>query len=94
MNRMWTRLLRSAYRKEPISSFILTAGVVNAAIGGVDQEWTLMALGLSTIAAAIILRWWIRLRKPIQPIQDSPIRYLPERSSRQSLPLLTSKKRS
>lgn len=93
MNRVWTRFLRSAYRKEPISSFILTIGIVNAAIGGVDREWTLMALGLGAIGAAVILRWWISLRRPIQPIQDSPIRYLPDRSSRQSLPLLTSKKR-
>lgn len=93
MNRVWTRFLRSAYRREPISSFILTIGGVNMAIGGVDREWTLMALGLSTVAAAVILRWWINLRRPIQPVQESPIRYLPDRASRQSLPLLTAKKR-
>lgn len=93
MNLVWTRFLRSAYRKEPISSFVFTIGTVNAVIGGVDSEWTLMALGVSTIAAAIILRWWINLRRPPQFIQDSPIRYLPSRSSHQALPLLTSSKK-
>lgn len=93
MNRVWTRFFRSAYRKEPVSSFVLTVGAVNTVIGGVEGQWTLMALGFSTIAAAVILRWWINLQRPVQPVQDSPIRYLPDRASRQSLPLLTSSRK-
>jgi hypothetical protein len=94
MNRSWTRSLKSAYRKEPISSFLLTAGVVNAVIGGVDSRWTLAILGLTAVTVAIVLRWWTTQQRQAQPIPGSPIRYLPDRSSRTSLPTLTpSKKR-
>ncbi|PSB26583.1 hypothetical protein [Stenomitos frigidus] len=58
MHVIWSRLLRSTYRREPVVSFIVTAGVVEAAIGGLDEHWLLMGFGLSTIGAAIALRWW------------------------------------
>jgi hypothetical protein len=94
MNRVWTRFFRSAYRKEPISSFVFIIGLVNFVLGGIDRQGTLMAMGVSAISIAVILRWWINLRRPMQPLQASPIRYLPDRTSRQSLPWLTAKKRS
>lgn len=92
MNRAWTRSLRSAYRREPVFSFVLTVGTVNAVIGGVDGHWALMILGLGTAVAAIVLRWWLNQQRIVPPIQSSPIRYLPAQSSRQSLPLLTPSK--
>jgi Flp pilus assembly protein TadB len=93
MNRAWTRSLKSIYRKEPLSSFLLTAGAVNAIIGGVDSQWTLMALGLSAVTVAIGLRWWIEQQRQARTIYKSPIRYLPDRSSRPSLPSLTPSKK-
>lgn len=88
MTRSWTRLLRSFYRKEPISGFMLTIGAVDAAIGGIDGHWGLLALGLGTASTAAILRWWLMLPRTIEPIDSPPIRYLPDRSSRPSLPNL------
>ncbi|WAL60278.1 hypothetical protein [Thermocoleostomius sinensis] len=94
MNRSWIRSLKSAYRKEPLSSFLLTAGAVNAVIGGVDSHWALAILGLTAATVGIVLRWWVSQQKQAQPIPGSVIRYLPSQSSRPSLPTLTpSKKR-
>jgi hypothetical protein len=89
MNRVWSRFFRSTYRKEPISSFILTVGAVDAVIGGVDGQWSLMALGLGAVSVAIALRAWINQQRQFEPVDGTPIRYLPAQSSRPSLPMLT-----
>ena len=95
MRRSWNRFFRAAYRKEPISSFVLTVGIVDAVIGGVDMQWPLFLLGLGTIGVAIALRWWktqnSALDMPVAPpVPNPPIRYLPEQSSRPAMPTLNS----
>jgi hypothetical protein len=88
MNRIRTRLLKVAYRKEPISSFLLTVGVVDAVMGGVSARGSLLAVGLAIVGIAALLRG-LRLRyRPISPIEPPPVRYLPAQSSRPSLPML------
>lgn len=91
MNRWWTRIFRSTSRKEPISSFILIVGTVDTVIGGISAHTLLLALGLSTMSAALLLRWQLtrsRQSEPIAPEPRAPIRYLPDRTSRPSLPTL------
>ncbi|WP_416674230.1 hypothetical protein [Egbenema bharatensis] len=92
MNRVWTRLVRSPQGREPISRFILTAGLVDAVIGGVGGHWSLLAVGLSAVSVAIGLRWRSRRSRfePIQPREKPPTRYLTAQSSRTMLPTLTS----
>ncbi|NJO42742.1 MAG: hypothetical protein HC769_26905 [Cyanobacteria bacterium CRU_2_1] len=90
----WTRFLKSIKRKERISNFILTVGIVDVVMGGVDSRWSLMAVGLGTVGAAIVLRWWLTQSQPIESLDRPPIRYLPERSSRPSLPTLTSSRKN
>ncbi len=87
--------MRTTYRKEPISSFILTVGTVDAVIGGVDGQWSLMGLGCAVVALAIALRWRLASFRQTESIMEprSPIRYLPEQSSRPSLPMLMTKKK-
>ena len=58
MNRLLPHFINRAYRKEPISAFILTIGLVNVFIGGVGERWTLLTLGLLVGTSAIALRWW------------------------------------
>jgi hypothetical protein len=58
MNILLPRFITRAYRKEPISAFILTIGVVNALIGGFGERWSLLTLGLLVGTSAIALRWW------------------------------------
>jgi hypothetical protein len=44
------------YRREPISSFLLTLGAVDMVLGGLDDRWVLFSLGLSTVGVAIGIR--------------------------------------
>jgi small-conductance mechanosensitive channel len=89
MSGLMPRFLKSAYRKEPISSFILTVGTVDAVIGGVDSRLSLLILGLGIVGVAIALRWWLTQRNKIELPTGAPIHYLPSRSSRPSLPMLS-----
>jgi len=98
MNDLWFRGLRTIYRKEPITGFILTAGAMNVAIGGIDQSTSLVIFGLSAVTIALILRWWSLSQRPapsrVTPSDRParvPVRALPEQSSARSLPDLPRK---
>ncbi len=88
MNVMWSRFIRSAYRKEPISSFVLLVGVAEAVNGGFHSSWSLVTFGFGTMGVAIALRWWKLQHRPIEPVERVPVRYLPSRSSRPQLPAI------
>ena len=93
MNIVWSRFLRSPYRREPVASLIVTAGVVEAAIGGLDEHWSLLAFGLGTVGVAMALRWW-QQRQPIArtgswQTKQRALYALPPASSRPKLPVLT-----
>jgi hypothetical protein len=95
MNALWNRGLRTVYRKEPITGFLLTAGAVNVAIGGIDQSSALVFFGLSVVSVALALRWWQHFhRKPSVKLSTTPervpVRALPP--SPPSLPNLSVKK--
>ncbi|MDY6805596.1 MAG: hypothetical protein SXA11_17550 [Cyanobacteriota bacterium] len=84
MNALWTRFLRSPYRKEPITSFAVTVGAVDAAIGGLSTSWSLFGLGLGTVGIAIVVRWLLVQRSLAE--QPAPAElYLPPSSSRPPL---------
>lgn len=92
MNAIWPRILKLAYRKEPISSFLLIIGAVDATIGGVSNHGSLLLLGLSTAGVAIALRWWqVQRSKQLQPERVAQY-YLPSHSSRPQLPMLSMSK--
>lgn len=87
-NGLFPRFLKRAYRREPISSFILTVGAVDAVMGGVGDRWALLTLGLGTVGVAIALRWWKYQTRPVEIPTKEPIHYLPSHSSRPQLPPL------
>ena len=92
MNAALPRFLKSAYRREPLASFLITIGLVNGAIGGLDGRWELFSFGLGTVGVAIALRWVLMKQTPKQP-QPIKQRYLPPSSSSPALPnLIDSKK--
>jgi len=93
MNAVWSKLVKSAYRKEPISSFIVIVGAVDAVIGGADESLSLLTFGLGTVGVAIAWRWWQLQRQQAEIPDPTPKYMLPPQSSRQALPLLTSAKR-
>lgn len=95
MDILWSRLLRVIYRKEPIVGFVATVGVVDAAIGGLTQHWSLLAVGVGTVGTAIALRLWqIQRRQAMESVSQNPVYILPPQSSRPSLPTLSAAKKN
>jgi hypothetical protein len=94
MNILLPRVVKTAYRKEPLSSFILIVGAVDAVMGGVGERWSLCSFGVGIIVLALLVRWFQSSKgQPVQ-FKDSPRLYLPASSSPQDpLPLLTPKQR-
>lgn len=93
MNALWPRFLKSAYRKEPISSFIVIVGAVDAVIGGFGERWSLLSFGLMMVVLAAVLRWWQSQRRETE-LADQPVtHYLPPASSRPVMPMLSATKR-
>ena len=93
INALWLRILRTAYRKDPVVSFVVTMGVVDAVIGGVEGSWSLFGLGMGTVGMAIILRFWLLKRShQIEQTTAVPEYYLPPNSSRPQLPILNRNK--
>jgi hypothetical protein len=94
MNILLPRIVKTAYRKEPISSFILVVGMVDALMGGIGERWTLCSLGAGIIILALLLRWVQSQKGQPVPSKDSPRLYLPpSQLSQDPLPLLTPKRR-
>ncbi len=94
----WARNLKSIYRREPIASFVLIAGVTNVAMGGFSEHWSLMAVGLGTVGTvgvAIALQWWqLQKRKPMKSADRLPVYALPPSATDSGLPLLTIPKKN
>lgn len=93
MNALWPRILKSAYRKEPISSFIIIVGAVDAVIGGVGEHWSLLTFGLTMVVLAAAVRWWQTQRKETSLAEQPVTHFLPPTSSRPALPMLNATKR-
>ncbi len=93
MNRLLPRSIKSAYRKERLTSLVVLAGLVDILIGGFGDRTTLVAFGLLIVLGSVAWRW-LQMQpiqsNAIQPVQ--PRRYLPRASSRTPLPLLTNEK--
>lgn len=93
MNALLPRILKAAYRKEPISSFIVIVGVVDAVIGGVGERWSLLSFGLVMVMLSVAIRWWQTQRRDTE-LADQPVtHYLPPSSSRPVVPMLSPTKR-
>jgi hypothetical protein len=93
MNVALPRILKSAYRKEPLISVVMTMGLVDALIGGLDDSWSLFIFGLVITGVSGGLRLW-KFQQNRSISQDEPIlqqRYLPSKSSAatSALPMLS-----
>lgn len=88
MNAVLPRFLKSAYRREPIISALVTIGIVDALIGGLDDSWSLFAFGLGTAGVALALKLWRMQQRP--PIPEEPVvqHYLPPQPSNSPLPII------
>ncbi|MGD1912802.1 MAG: hypothetical protein ACFB2X_18720 [Rivularia sp. (in: cyanobacteria)] len=96
MNAVFPRIVKSAYRKEPLITILITMGIVDALIGGFDDSWTLFIFGLGTAGVALTIRLWrIQQRPSVQNQNEESVRklYLPSHSSNSSLPMLSISKK-
>lgn len=89
---IWPRFFRTAYRKEPISAFLVIVGSVDTAIGGLGGYGGLVFLGLLAISSALAWRWltwqrWQRYHPPEKVAEYA----LPPQSDR-ALPMLSMSK--
>lgn len=93
MNVVLPHLLKSAYRREPIISSLITIGVVDALIGGFDDSWSLFWFGIGTAGVSCALKWWKSQQN--QPIEEEVVvqRYLPPQVSNSPLPMLSVSKK-
>lgn len=93
LNALWPRILKSAYRKEPISSFIIIVGAVDAVIGGVGERWSLLSFGIMMVVLASAIRWWQSQRREAELAEQPVTQFLPPSSTRSALPMLSTTKR-
>lgn len=87
------RLLRSAYRREPLSGFIFAFGIADVALGGLHGHLPLATFGLAIVGIAVGLRRLQFQEAAAPPPEPSPQRYLPARSSQSQLPMLMAHRR-
>jgi hypothetical protein len=93
MNAIFPTVLKRLYRKEPISSFLIIVGAVDAVLGGVNEVGTLMILGLLTSGFAIGYRWWrIQQAEDTADLKSKQL-YLPESPARSPLPNFDGRRR-
>ncbi|WP_460200205.1 hypothetical protein [Scytonema sp. NUACC21] len=93
MNVIFPRVLKSAYRKEPLISVLITMGIVDAVIGGLDDSWSLFVVGLGTAGIALAYKFLRVQQRPPMPEEPVVQHYLPDRSSSSALPMLTVSKK-
>lgn len=95
MNAVFPRIVKSAYRKEPLITILITMGIVDALIGGLDDSWALFIFGLGTAGTALIIRWLKIKQSPTLQNPEVPVKqlYLPPHSSNSSLPMLSISKK-
>lgn len=78
----WQVGWRSLRRHDSVSSFVLTIGLVDLALGTVNQRAPLMGAGLAIVGIAIVLRVWRQSSRPFKSRLESievnsvPMRYL------------------
>ncbi|MEH1818994.1 MAG: hypothetical protein V7L31_07805 [Nostoc sp.] len=94
MNAVLPRFLKSTYRKEPLISVLMTMGVMDALIGGLNDSWSLFAFGLGTAGIALGFKLWRFQQR--RPLPEEPVaqHYLPSPSSSSTpLPMLSVSKK-
>jgi hypothetical protein len=91
MNAIFPRFIKLAYRKEPISSFILIVGAVDALIGGVGERWTLLSFGILILLIGTLVRWRQMQNKQLVATESRTKYILPPSPSDTPLPILVSK---
>ena len=90
---MWQKFLKSTYRREPITSFVITMALMEFIIGGFEQELSLLGLAGVMAVGAIALRYRLGSNQGMRSpdLSQRTEYYLPPADPRPVLPRLTDK---
>ena len=88
MNAIGLRLLKSTYRKEPIISFVITAGIVDTIIGTLGASGSLFCFGVAIVSLGVISRWLQHQQSRVNLTESAPEYILPPQSKQTRLPTL------
>jgi hypothetical protein len=92
MNLLLPRAVKSAYRKEPLSAFILIVGLVDILLGAAGQRLPLLSFGVLVALIALLVRWLqIQKAKEIL-VENNPRYFLPPSAANNPLPMLINEK--
>jgi len=81
--------IKRFFRKDPVVSTVVTAGTVNVLLGMIEGQALLAFLGIVVVTGTIATRGWQKIRRPVTDFPERPpIRYLPDHSSRPSVPMM------
>lgn len=89
MNIFLPRFIRSAFRHDPIVSFLITVGTADLALGGMSGHGGLAVLGLVVVGGALGLKWSQSQRRADLFAEQTVQHYLPPQSSQSELPMLS-----
>jgi len=92
-------MFRALHQRQSLVSFIVTVGLVDAAIGGFGAYGSLLILGVGTVGLGVILHGWLiyhqRLRQRHHAtVVATPVATpcLPPQASQPRLPILQKKR--
>jgi uncharacterized membrane protein SpoIIM required for sporulation len=93
MSILLPRFFRSAFRNDPIASFLMTMGAADVALGGVSGHGGLLILGVIVFGGALGLKWTQSQRRTQEFVEQTAQHYLPSESSQSELPMLSINKK-
>jgi hypothetical protein len=80
--------IKRLFRREPVTSTIVTAGTVNILLGMAEGQALLAFLGVLVVSGTIAARGWQKVGRSVDFSESPPVRYLPEHSSRPAMPMV------
>lgn len=81
--------VKRSFRKNPVTSTVVTAASLNVLIGVLEGQALLAFFGMLVVSSAIASKGWQNYRRrPIDYPGAAPIKYLPEQSARPAMPPL------
>ena len=80
--------IKRLFRREPVISTIVTAGTVNILLGMLEGQALLAFIGVLVVSGTLAWRGWQKFRRPVEFPEQSPIRYLPEQTTRPPMPII------
>jgi len=88
-------MFRSLHQRQSLVSFIVTVGLVDAAIGGFGAYGSLLILGVGTVGIGVVLHTWLIYHQRLRQRHHATVvttPCLPPQASQPRLPTLQKKR--